>query len=221
MNNEALTLEQGIQELGYSAAPSQIEALFKYLEILDTTNRSFNLTRIAREEYVTLHLLDSLTALACMPQTPHPRIIDIGTGAGFPGVPLAALLPEAHVTLLDSTAKKVRFAEETAHQCGITNCRGIHARAEALAKDNQHRERYDVVVSRAVASFATLIQLMLPLVRPGGRAIALKGAKAEEELSGTETIVRSLRGKPARVETITLPGTAIARQLIVVEKIAR
>ncbi len=218
MTSEPTSLAQGIRELGFEATPKQIESLVKYLEILETTNRSFNLTRIPRADYVTLHILDSLTALRLIPQQRNLRILDIGTGAGFPGVPLAAMLPDAHVTLLDSTAKKVRFAAETAHQCEISNCSAIHARAEALGKEREHRARYDVVVSRAVASFDSLIALMLPFVKPRGSAIALKGAKAEEELAGTESIITSLGGTKPVLHRITIPGTEIERQLVVVGK---
>jgi 16S rRNA (guanine527-N7)-methyltransferase len=218
VTSEPTSLAQGIRELGFEATPKQIESLVKYLEILETTNRSFNLTRIPRADYVTLHILDSLTALRLIPQQRNLRILDIGTGAGFPGVPLAAMLPDAHVTLLDSTAKKVRFAAETAHQCEISNCSAIHARAEALGKEREHRARYDVVVSRAVASFDSLIALMLPFVKPRGSAIALKGAKAEEELAGTESIITSLGGTKPVLHRITIPGTEIERQLVVVGK---
>lgn len=219
MTNEQTELESGVRELGYEISPIQSASLLSYLEQLDVTNRSFNLTRIPREDYVKLHLLDSLTALTCLPTGEKLSIIDIGTGAGFPGVPLAALLPSATVTLLDSTAKKVRFAADTAAACGISNCVGLHARAEVIAHDPKHRQRYDVVTSRAVAAFSTLIELMLPLVKVGGRVIALKGARADEELSGSESLVRELGGAPAETITVALPGTDIQRQLIVVEKI--
>lgn len=219
MTNEQTELESGVRELGFEISPSQSASLLSYLEQLDVTNRSFNLTRIPREDYVKLHLLDSLTALTCLPTGEKLSIIDIGTGAGFPGVPLAALLPGASVTLLDSTAKKVRFAADTAAACGISNCLGLHARAEAIAHEPKHRQRYDVVTSRAVAAFSTLIELMLPLVKVGGRVIALKGARADEELTGSESLVRELGGAPAETITVALPGTNIQRQLIVVEKI--
>jgi len=219
VTNEQTELESGVRELGFEISPSQSASLLSYLEQLEVTNRSFNLTRIPREDYVKLHLLDSLTALTCLPTGEKLSIIDIGTGAGFPGVPLAALLPGASVTLLDSTAKKVRFAADTAAACGISNCLGLHARAEAIAHEPKHRQRYDVVTSRAVAAFSTLIELMLPLVKVGGRVIALKGARADEELSGSESLVRELGGAPAETITVALPGTDIQRQLIVVEKI--
>jgi 16S rRNA (guanine527-N7)-methyltransferase len=219
VSKEATDLQQGVQSLGFDITPNQCASLLGYLDALEITNRSFNLTRIPRAEYVSLHLLDSLTALTVIPKRANISILDIGTGAGFPGVPLAALLPDAQVTLLDSTAKKVRFASDTAQSCGITNCLGIHARAEDLARDPRHRAHYDVVISRAVAAFPDLITLMLPLVKKGGIAVALKGSKALEELQGTESRITKLGGGPAAVTTIALPGSDIARHIIVAQKL--
>lgn len=220
-NTELETLTTKAIDLGVHLIPERSAGLIRYLEILDETNRSFNLTRIPREDYVTLHLLDSLATLRGLPETFEPkRILDIGTGAGFPGVPLAAALPNSKVTLLDSTLKKVRFAAETATTCGITNCVQLHARAEALASETAHRGRYDLVVSRAVAAFGTLIQLMLPLVAPGGFAVALKGAKVKEELEGTASTIRKLRGSEPEVIPVTLPGSDVERYLIVIRRLA-
>jgi 16S rRNA (guanine527-N7)-methyltransferase len=221
VHNEVAELEQGVRELGCDISPQQSAALVQYLAILEETNRSFNLTRIPRADFVKLHLLDSLMALRVIPKQPNLRILDIGTGAGFPGVPLAALLPDSRVTLLDSTAKKVRFAAETAARCGIENCVGVHARAEELAKDSQHRGRYDVVVSRAVASCDALSTLMLPFVKKGGIAVMLKGAKVHDELKGTESQIRKLGGAPPSITTLPLPGTEIERHLVVIQKSQR
>lgn len=218
MINERLELEKGIETLGLSASSTQIDALLLFLENLELTNKSFNLTRIARSDYVSLHLLDSLATLTVLDKAANLRLLDIGTGAGFPGVPLAALLPASSITLLDATAKKVRFASETAHACGITNVSGIHGRAEMLARTPQHRERYDLVTSRALAPFPLLIELMLPLVKIGGQAIALKGSSFEAEISGTEDLIRELGGDAPQVHAVKLPGTEIVRHLIVIPK---
>lgn len=218
MNNEKQIIISGAAELGISITEAAAEALERYLDILDITNRSFNLTRIPREDYVTLHIIDSLATLKAISRRQGMKILDIGTGAGFPGVPLAAAIPEAKVTLLDSTLKKVRFAAETAHQCGIENCEGLHQRAEILAKDKQHRGRYDVVVSRAVASFDTLIQLMAPFVAPGGCLIALKGAKAHEELNGTGAILKRLGCSDPTVKAVSLPGSDVERYLVIAHR---
>jgi 16S rRNA (guanine527-N7)-methyltransferase len=218
MKREHEQLADGLRELGFEITPEQTTSLIAYLEALDVTNRSFNLTRIPRSDYVTLHLLDSLTALLALPKDTPPKIIDVGTGAGFPGVPLAALLPNSRVTLLDSTLKKVKFVEFTAHECGIKNCLGVHSRAETLAAMPQHRNGYDVVVSRAVAAFPKLMEWLLPLAKVDGIVVAMKGSGYEQEVEGTEALLRRLGGAIERVITTPLPGTDITRHLIVVRK---
>ena len=218
MKSEQEQLAEGLKELGFEISPEQTQSLIAYLEALDVTNRSFNLTRIPRSDYVTLHLLDSLTTLLALPKDTPLKIIDVGTGAGFPGVPLAALLPNSRVTLLDSTLKKVKFVEFTAHECGIKNCLGVHSRAEMLAAMPQHRNRYDVVVSRAVAAFPKLMEWLLPFAKVDGIVIAMKGSGYEQEVEGSDALLKRLGGKIERVITTPLPGTDITRHLIVVRK---
>jgi len=220
MSSDQERLRNGMQEIGIEISDQQVTSLVQYLDHLEETNRSFNLTRIPREEYVTLHLLDSLLALRAFDRSKPLRILDVGTGAGFPGVPLAALLPHASVTLLDSTGKKVRFATETAAACGLTNISGLHARAEELAKQAEHRARYDVVVSRAVAAFPKLMEWLLPLTKPGGIALAMKGSGYESELEGSDATLRRLKGSIEETLAVNLPGTDITRYLIVVRKSA-
>jgi 16S rRNA (guanine527-N7)-methyltransferase len=218
MKSEQEQLHDGLKELGFEISSDQSTALIAYLEALDVTNQSFNLTRIPRSDFVSLHLLDSLTALLAIPSGKPLKIIDVGTGAGFPGVPLASLLPNAQVSLLDSTLKKVKFVEFTAHEAGITNCKGIHCRAEELAKMNQHRNGYDVVISRAVAAFPKLMEWLMPLAKVGGCVIAMKGSGYEQEVEGTDTLVKKLGGKIEELITARLPGTDIIRHLIIVRK---
>jgi 16S rRNA (guanine527-N7)-methyltransferase len=218
MKPEHEQLADGLKELGFEITPDQTTSLIAYLEALDVTNRSFNLTRIPRTDYVTLHLLDSLTALLALPKDGPLKIIDVGTGAGFPGVPLAALLPNSRVTLLDSTLKKVKFVEFTAHECGIKNCVGVHSRAETLATMPQHRNGYDVVVSRAVAAFPKLMEWLLPLAKVGGIVVAMKGSGYEQEVEGSDPLLKRLGGKIERVITTPLPGTDITRHLLIVRK---
>jgi 16S rRNA (guanine527-N7)-methyltransferase len=218
MKSEHEQLTDGLKELGFEISPEQTTSLIAYLEALDVTNRSFNLTRIPRSDYVTLHLLDSLTALLALPKDTPLKIVDVGTGAGFPGVPLAALLPNSRVTLLDSTLKKVKFVEFTAHECGIKNCVGVHSRAETLATMPQHRSGYDVVVSRAVAAFPKLMEWLLPLAKVGGLVVAMKGSGYEQEVEGSDALVKRLGGKIESIMTTPLPGTDITRHLIIVRK---
>ncbi len=219
MSSEREIFERGIKELGVSASEPRVAALFQYLDILEVTNETFNLTRIPRSEYATLHLLDSLTCLLEIEPRPGLRILDVGTGAGFPGVPLAAFLPEASVTLLDSTAKKIRFVTDTARTCGITNVVGIHGRAELVAKTAEHRNAYDVVVSRAVAAYPKLMEWLLPLAKRGGRVLAMKGSGYQDEMKGCEKTVGRLGGTVEKIRTVILPGTDIERSIIVVRKI--
>jgi 16S rRNA (guanine527-N7)-methyltransferase len=219
--NEKSSFEEGLASLGIAATEQQITALLSYCNLLEETNRSFNLTRIPRPDYVPLHLLDSLTCLPLIGNRAVQRIIDVGTGAGFPAVPLAALLPEIPVVALDATLKKVRWVEQSAHAVGITNIKGIHARAEALARTAEHGERYDVVVSRAVAPLVKLTELVLPLVAPGGTVLAMKGQGFEAELELARTGLEKLGGTLHRVHEIVLPGTDIHRFILVIEKTTR
>jgi 16S rRNA (guanine527-N7)-methyltransferase len=212
----------GLAELGLPesvcASEQQVSSLLRYLELLEETNRSFNLTRIPRADFVSLHLIDSLSCLLEVAQ-PAPRtIIDVGTGAGFPGVPLAALLPESTVTVLDATAKKVRFVGEAAAQSGITNIRAVHGRAELIARTPEYRGRFELVVARAVAALKELVPLLLPLAAPGARVVAMKGSGYREELEGIEQVLARNGGVLERIRTFTLPGTDRERALIVVRK---
>jgi 16S rRNA (guanine527-N7)-methyltransferase len=168
---------------------------------------------------VTLHLLDSLTCLQVIPSNLQGRILDVGTGAGFPGVPLAAMLPSTHVTVLDSTAKKVRFVADTAAQVGITNLSGVHARAEALARTPEYRGAFDVVVSRAVAALPKLVELLIPLTAVGGITVAMKGQGYEEELQAATDLIPKLGGTVENIHEVELPGTTIRRYIIVIRKV--
>lgn len=220
MTEERESLRSGIKLLGLSATVGQENQLLAYLAELEEANRSFNLTRIARDEFVTLHLLDSLAALRALPDSPNLRVLDIGTGAGFPGVPIAALLPGSSVTLLDSTGKKVRFAAAAAQKSGLANVLGIHGRAEMLGQTEGYRESFDAVTSRAVAPFGTLVEWMLPLVRIGGVAVALKGTGYREEMEGCEALVSRLGGGKPQVHSLLLPNTGIERFVISIPKVA-
>ncbi len=219
MSSDRESFECGIKALGLSASEPRVASLLQYLDTLEVTNRTFNLTRIPRSDYVTLHLLDSLTCLLEIESCAGLRIIDVGTGAGFPGVPLAAFLPEASITLLDSTAKKIRFVTETAHSCGIANIIGMHGRAELLAKTPEHGNAYDVVVSRAVAAYPKLMEWLLPLAKRGGRVLAMKGLGYQEEMQGSEKLLERLGAKVEKITPVVLPGTDIERSIIVVKKL--
>jgi len=218
VNNEHEQLRAGLESWGIIPSDQQIAAMIQYLELLAETNRSFNLTRIPRNDYVTLHLLDSLSCMLEIEARPGLKLIDVGTGAGFPGVPLAAMLPDASFTLLDATAKKVRFVVDSATRCGITNLVGVHGRAEQIALRPEYSQHFDVVVSRAVAAFPTLMEWLLPLTKPGGKALAMKGSGYQSEMQDSDKLLRRLGAKIEKITPVQLPGTDIERYLIVVRK---
>lgn len=228
-NSEHSQLIHGLESLSLTASEQQITSLLDYCGRLEETNRSFNLTRIPRADYVTLHLLDSLTCLpligehlrkhsAARGEPTNLRLIDVGTGAGFPAVPIAALLPRAHIIALDSTLKKVRWVEQTAHAVGITNLSGIHARAEALSRTAEHQQQYDVVVSRAVAPLVKLTDLILPFLSVGGTALAMKGQGFEAEVDLASSRIEELGCKLERIHEVQLPGTDIRRFILVIQR---
>jgi 16S rRNA (guanine527-N7)-methyltransferase len=217
---EIQQLRTGMAELGFAISPDQSVALVHYLEQLEKINSHLNLTSktLARLDWVTLHLLDSLTALKALPVSQPLRIMDVGTGGGFPGVPLACLLPHCEVTLVDTISKKVKFATEAAQFCGIRNVIGVHGRAEMLARKKIHAAKYDVLISRAVTAFAQLMQWLLPLTKDGGVCIAMKGAGYKSETQGSEGKLAEFGGKIESIIDIVLPQTGILRHLIIVRK---
>ncbi|MBO4288948.1 MAG: 16S rRNA (guanine(527)-N(7))-methyltransferase RsmG [Lachnospiraceae bacterium] len=150
---------------------------------------------------------------------PGAKVIDIGTGAGFPGIPLAIFREDIRVTLLDSLNKRVFFLENTVKTLGLKKCEAIHARAEDLAHQEKYRESYDVCVSRAVAALPVLCEYCLPYVRKGGYFVSYKAAGAEEEVRSAEKAIKVLGGKLHAIDTVVLPGTDIERKLIVIKKV--
>jgi 16S rRNA (guanine527-N7)-methyltransferase len=200
-------------DLGIELDDAAFNRLDRYRELLLAANEQFNLTRITTPEQIELRLFaDSLALLPMVP--PEARsLLDIGSGGGVPGLPLAIARPELRVVLLDATAKKVRFLEATARELGLENVVAVHGRAEELARDRQHRERYDVVTARAVARLVTLVELALPFLVVGGRALLPKGSAAADELTEARYATGMLGGSAAS------PIDAIAgTRVVVIEK---
>ena len=216
-------LEKGLQELcpGYQLSREQLEQLRGFYNNLTEWNKVMNLTTIVEEDDVYVkHFLDSLSILKVLKPADLAgrKVIDVGTGAGFPGLVLAIAFPQCQVTLMDSLNKRINFLNDTVSKVGIVNASCIHARAEELAKNKKHREQYDYAVSRAVANIATLSEYDLPFVRIGGKMIAYKSEKAEEELAAAGNAFRLLGGELEQKEKFTLPGTDYERCLIVITK---
>ena len=198
------TLRDGLARLGLDLPPERIEALLAFERAVLEKNRVMNLTAITDPvQAAELHLLDSLTLLKVLPLG-GKALLDVGTGAGFPGVPLKLAEPSLRLTLLDSLQKRMRWLEEEALPGLGTEARFLTGRAEDLARD--HRERYDAAVSRAVARLDLLCELCLPFVRKGGCFLAMKGAQAQEELHQAARAIRLLGGSYERTETFRIGG---------------
>jgi 16S rRNA (guanine527-N7)-methyltransferase len=207
--------------LGLRLTPSQLAALACYENELLAWNTRVNLTAIDTPETIRLkHFLDSLTCLLVMRDRPAGRVIDVGSGAGFPGLPVKIVLPATRLTLLDSVGKKTDFCRHIAQKLGLENVDVIQGRAEELGHQREHREQYDWALARAVATLPVLAEYLLPLVRVGGGMIAMKGESAPAEAHVAEKAFRLLGGSLKRMLPVTLPGVADERYLVVVDKVA-
>ena len=209
-------LAQGLPTLGIDQ--ECIPQLIEFSRLLLEKNQVMNLTAITEPgEVATLHLLDSL-AVAAAGELAGKKVIDVGTGAGFPGVPLAIALPNASLTLLDSLGKRVNFLEETCRALGLQNVTCVHARAEEFAA--AHRESYDVAVSRAVAALPVLCELCLPLVKVGGVFLAMKSSHSQEETEQAAKAISLLGGKLEDVTDYSIPTTDVTHRLLVIRKLS-
>lgn len=179
-----------------------------------------NLTGITDPSEVTIkHYLDSLTLVPALPRIAGMSLIDVGTGAGFPGLPLAIAFPQMHVTLMDSTRKKLRFIEYAGEKLGLDNIRTLHARAEEAGRQKAHRESYNFVTARAVGRMPVLMEYTLPLANLDGQVIAMRGTDAYEETNMAAKAIDSLGGELFTIEEFTLPTLDNPRYLVVVDKI--
>lgn len=228
-------LREGGKVLGLTVSAERVEAFERYYQELVAWNSRFNLTAIT--EYADVqcrHFLDSLSCLLAFPrreaaagQIPDTVplqmganlfCLDVGSGAGFPGLPIKIMLPDIQMTLLEATGKKVTFLEHMVGVLGLAGVRVIHGRAEEIAHDPEQRGRYDVVLARAVAALPTLAEYCLPYCRVGGRFVAQKGEDVAEEIEGAQGALEVLGGAVQEVKTVMVPGIPEPRTLVVVAK---
>ena len=213
-------LEEGCKELGITLDENQKKQFTDFYEYLVEKNKVMNLTGITEfQEVLIKHFLDSLACVKAVDMSRIKRIMDIGTGAGFPGVPLKIAFPHLEACLLDSLKKRVNFLEETFQMLKLENITAIHGRAEEYAKNKQYRETYDLCVSRAVSNLATLSEYCLPYVKTGGYFISYKSGTVQEEVEQAQKAVKILGGKIQDVVYFQLPDSEINRSLVVIEKI--
>lgn len=213
-------LEEGCKELGITLDEIQKKQFTDFYEYLVEKNKVMNLTGITEfQEVLIKHFLDSLACVKAVDMSRIKRIMDIGTGAGFPGVPLKIAFPHLEACLLDSLKKRVNFLEETFQMLKLENITAIHGRAEEYAKNKQYRETYDLCVSRAVSNLATLSEYCLPYVKTGGYFISYKSGTVQEEVEQAQKAIKILGGKIQDVVYFQLPDSEIQRSLVVIEKI--
>ncbi len=224
MSASMTLLLEGAARLGLALTPPQVEAFRRYQAMLLAWNRRFNLTAITEPEGVQVrHFLDALSCLPAMRARgglEGRRVVDVGTGAGFPGLPLKIVCPAMRLTLVEATRKKTDFLRALVAELALTGVTVIHARAERLGREALHRERYDWALARAVAEMRVLAEYLLPLVRLGGWALAQKGEHAPAEVQRAACAITLLGGEVERLEPVTLPGLAEERFLVLVRKVA-
>lgn len=205
-------------EAQLSFTEEQLAQFTRYYELLVETNKVMNLTAITEPEEVAVkHMVDSLLAYEDGMQ--GKTLVDVGTGAGFPGVPLKIYCPSLKVTLVDSLGKRLRFLEQVIDELGLKGIRCEHLRAEDAGRSKKHREQYDYVTARAVARLSVLSEYCLPLAKKGGQFIALKGSRFAEEIEEGEAAVKILGGKIISSEPVKLPGLDDGRAIIKIAKI--
>ena len=217
MNQTLFT--QGLQVLSLTAEEKQLAQFSDYSSLLKEWNKKMNLTAIVDDDGIAVkHFLDSILPLAHLDLPQGIKVADIGTGAGFPGLPIKILRPDFQVTLVDSLNKRITFLNHVCEELSLSDIRCIHGRAEELGKDRIYREQFDVLFSRAVANMKVLAEYCLPFVKVGGLFVALKAEDSEAELQEAKAMIGSLGGKVEQVLEAPLPQSDILRKLIVIRK---
>lgn len=212
--------KKGLQVLSISLTDRQIEQFIQFYEMLIEKNKVMNLTGITEwEEVVQKHFLDSLALVRGVDMSRIETLIDVGTGAGFPGIPLKIAFPHLHITLMDSLNKRIKFLQEVIDACGLEQIEAVHSRAEDLARKEDYREQFDLCVSRAVANLNTLSEYCMPFVKEGGSFVSYKAGAAEDEVQGAKKAIEMLGGRIGKNEKFSLPDSDISRTLVVIEKI--
>lgn len=210
-------IKEYAKEIDILLNQEQINQFYLYMQILLEWNEKINLTAITKpEEIILKHFVDSITIAKYLKS--NAKIIDVGTGAGFPGIPIKIIREDIQVTLLDSLNKRINFLNEIIEKLELVQIQTIHNRAEEAGKSKKYRENFDIATSRAVANLSTLAEYLLPFVKQGGQVIAMKGATIEEELEASQKAIKVLGGKIKKIDTFCLPKSDIDRNVIILQK---
>lgn len=206
-----------LKELSIKLNEEQIQKFYTYMNLLIEWNEKINLTAITKpEEIILKHFVDCLTISKYIET--NSKLIDVGTGAGFPGIPLKIYRSDLKVTLVDSLNKRLNFLNEVINSLKLKNIETIHARAEELGRNKGYREKFDIATSRAVANLSTLSEYLLPFIKVGGKCICMKGADIDGELDNAKKAIEVLGGKVVGKEVFNLPQSDLGRSIIVIEK---
>jgi len=217
--NPVELLEKGSVELGLNLNSNQMDKLLKYKDLLLEWNQKINITAIEDEnEIITKHFLDSLTGITIPEINTAASIIDVGTGGGFPGIPLGIMLNDTKITLLDSLNKRIMFLKEVIDQLNLSNFELIHGRAEDFGNNLMYREKYELCVSRAVANLSVLSEYCLPFVKVGGNFVSYKGSDVQDELDQALNAIKILGGNFSDIKLVKIPYTDIIHSLIIIKK---
>lgn len=221
MNLDEVLLE-GAKLYGVELTSKSIEKFLKYKDILKEWNNKINLTNITDDyEIIIKHFLDSISLVKCGLLKDGLSLIDVGTGAGFPGIPIKILFPGIKVVLLDSLNKRVNFLNEVIQQLQLEHIYAVHGRAEDMARDKSYREKFDISTARAVANMAVLSEYCIPFVKEGGHFLAMKGPSLVEELKDGKNAVGTLGGKIKEVVEVELYGEEMNHRIVVIEKVLK
>ena len=209
-----------LKKTGITLTERQREQFDRYYELLVERNKVMNLTGITDYDEVNLkHFTDSLTIVRLKDMSKISTLIDVGTGAGFPGIPIKIAFPHIEIVLLDSLNKRLKFLDDVIRELDLEEIRTLHGRAEDYAKKAKNKEKFDLCVSRAVANLSTLSEYCLPFVKKGGSFVSYKSSGSDEEIKTSENAVNILGGKIEKIEKFMLPDTDIGRALVQIDKV--
>lgn len=213
-------IDEYTYELKIKLSEEQKEQFFNYMNLLIEWNKKINLTAIINpDEIILKHFIDSITISEYIEENSY--IADIGTGAGFPGIPLKILRKDIEVFLVDSLSKRIKFLDEVIYKLKLDKIKAIHSRAEDLGKNKNYREKFDIVTSRAVANLSTLSEYLIPLVKINGKCLCMKGPGVKEEIENSKNAVKILGGTISNISEFNLPNSDIQRTIIEIEKIRK
>lgn len=220
MNYNLDKMNEYLSHMGIKLTILQEKQFIRYYEMLIEKNKVMNLTAITEfDEVVIKHYMDSLSIGNVIDMNKIASLIDIGTGAGFPGIPIKIAYPHIKVTLMDSLNKRIKFLQEVIDELELEGIDTIHSRAEDLAKREEYREQYELCVSRAVANLSSLSEYCIPFIKISGKFVSYKAGNSEEEIGNAKKAIKILGGKVEMTEEFYLPESEIARTLVVIEKV--